>query len=187
MLLLIDNYDSFTFNLYQLVAARVGPNEVCVARNDEAVGPLLERAWSHVILSPGPGHPRAAGLSLTLPAALPGTPILGVCLGHQALAWEAGLSVVRAPHPTHGATVSIRHDGTGLFAGLGDPLDVALYHSLVVEEPPPGHAVRVSARTNAGAIMALSRADRPHHGVQFHPESFMTEQGSTLIDNFLSA
>ena len=186
MILLVDNYDSFTHNLWQLLRAS-SKDEVRVVRNDAlSAGQAAELNPSRVVLSPGPGHPRDAGLSLTLPEALPDTPVLGVCLGHQALALAAGARVVHAPTPTHGQAVAIHHGGSTLFGDLPDPLEVALYHSLAVDPSTLPPTLRVDAATAEGTIMALSHRERPHHGVQFHPESFMTAAGSTLVEAFLA-
>jgi anthranilate synthase/aminodeoxychorismate synthase-like glutamine amidotransferase len=187
VILIIDNYDSFTYNLYQLVRSIANANEpVEVIRND-ALGVEALRALdpTHVVLSPGPGHPDDSRLSLQAAPALPETPVFGVCLGHQALAVAYGGRVGRAPAPTHGRAVAVHHDGTGLFAGMDRPLSAALYHSLAVTEDALPEVLRVTARTAAGDIMALSHVGRPHHGVQFHPESFLTRQGRRLLANFL--
>jgi anthranilate synthase/aminodeoxychorismate synthase-like glutamine amidotransferase len=187
VILIIDNYDSFTYNLYQLVRVTAGTEtRVEVLRND-AVGTasVRERGPTHVVLSPGPGHPADSRLSLELPQELPATPILGVCLGHQALAMAYGGRVARARLPTHGRAVPIHHEGTGLFAGMDQPLSAALYHSLGVSDDDLPDTLRVTARTAGGDIMALRHVDRPHHGVQFHPESFLTPQGGRLLATFL--
>lgn len=209
MILIVDNYDSFTHNLYQLVRsclleavepiprnarsrsarqpASGDPCEVLVIRNDaREVGDIVSLAPSHVILSPGPGHPRDAGLSTTLPNALVTTPILGVCLGHQALAHAAKAVVTRSPRPTHGQTVPILHDGSTPFETCPSPTPVALYHSLVVNEASLPDTIVVTARSLAGDVMALRHKARPHFGVQFHPESFLTPIGPHLMRNFLA-
>lgn len=189
MILIVDNYDSFTFNLHQALAAlpQLADEELRVVRND-AAPPAEVAAWKPraVILSPGPGHPRDAALSLTLPDALPDTPLLGVCLGHQALALAAGARVTRSPRPTHGRRVSIEHDGGAPLRGLASPFDAALYHSLVVTDEELPESLEVCARTPAGDIMALRHRHRPHCGVQFHPESFMTEHGPRLLADLLT-
>jgi anthranilate synthase component 2 len=188
LILLVDNYDSFTHNLWQLLRARLEPDaDVTVVRNDamtpdEAAGLRPDR----VVLSPGPGDPSEAGLSLTLPELLPDTPVLGVCLGHQALALAAGASIRHATAPTHGQAVSIHHGGLGLFTGQPDPIDVALYHSLAVDRDDLPPTLHVDAWTDDGTIMALHHTERPHHGVQFHPESFMTAAGTAMVDAFLA-
>ena len=187
MILLIDNYDSFTFNLYQLLLAVTSPGtELRVIRNDAISGAeLLRLQPERVVLSPGPGHPRASGLSLLASDLLPRTPLLGVCLGHQALALACGAEVGRAPHPTHGQPLPIDHDGKAPFNGLPSPLNAALYHSLVVREPGLPDCLAITARSPSGDIMALRHRGRPHVGVQFHPESFMTTDGPSFIQNFL--
>lgn len=185
--LLIDNYDSFTHNLGQLIASLAGPAVALeVVRNDaEDAEDLAAQPWSHVVLSPGPGHPRDSGLSLSLPALLPNTPVLGVCLGHQALAWAQGACIVRATRPTHGATQPVHHDRRGVFEGLPDPFDAALYHSLAVGSADWPATLTIRARSPHGDIMAAQHAARPHLGVQFHPESFMTPHGPRLVQRFL--
>lgn len=188
MILIIDNYDSFTHNLWQLVRERSPRGaDVQVIRNDalDEAG-LAAASPSHVILSPGPGHPADAGLSLMAPDTLPETPILGVCLGHQALALAAGARVTHATHPTHGSAQQAHHVGTGLFSGLANPLDVALYHSLAVDVESLPSCLAITARSENGTIMGLQHRERPHHGVQFHPESFMTADGRNLMDTFLA-
>lgn len=189
LILLIDNYDSFTFNLYQILLSNAAPRtELRVIRNDAMTAHELQRLEpERVVLSPGPGHPAVSGLSLQASALLPQTPLLGVCLGHQALALSCGALVGRAPHPTHGWPVPITHDGKQGFEGLPSPLPAALYHSLVVEEPGLPDCLEVAARAPTGDIMALRHRQRPHLGVQFHPESFMTTDGPSLIRNFLDS
>ena len=187
MIILIDNYDSFTFNLFQLLGQLAQPGTpIEVVRNDAvSAAELQARRPRHVILSPGPGHPTASRLSLEASDLFPDTPLLGVCLGHQALAVAHGGRVVRSPRPTHGQPVAVQHDGSALFRGLPSPIDAALYHSLVVDRPSLPGALAVCAWTGAGDIMALRHRSRPHHGVQFHPESFMTRWGAHLVGNFL--
>jgi anthranilate synthase/aminodeoxychorismate synthase-like glutamine amidotransferase len=187
VILLIDNYDSFTFNLYQLLGTRVGnPDRLQVVRND-ALPPheLLAMRPDHIVLSPGPGHPSRSGLSLLASDLFPQTPLLGVCLGHQALGLAHGATIVSAPRPTHGRPVAIEHQDEILFGGVDSPVEAALYHSLAVssEDLPP--SLTVTASTEHGDVMALRHRDRPHFGVQFHPESFMTTAGPSLVDNFL--
>ncbi|RKY20901.1 MAG: anthranilate/aminodeoxychorismate synthase component II [Planctomycetota bacterium] len=187
MILLIDNYDSFTFNLYQLLGVRCGTHdELRVVRNDALTADaLVALRPDHVVLSPGPGHPRSSGLTLLATDLFPQTPLLGICLGHQALGLSQGAQVVRAPHPTHGQSVPIHHDETGLFRGVATPARAALYHSLVLAQDELPETLSVTARSAYGDTMAIQHRDRPHFGVQFHPESFMTDDGPTLIDNFL--
>jgi anthranilate synthase component 2 len=184
MILLLDNYDSFTYNLYQAVRA-LGA-ECRVVRNDVlSVRELLALKPSGLILSPGPGRPEDAGVLVELiekaPAALP---VLGVCLGHQATALAYGGRVVRAKRLMHGKTCSIRHDGRGVYAGLPPKLVVARYHSLVAAEPLPKELIATS-RAEDGSLMGLRHRERPIEGVQFHPESVATPLGARLLKNFL--
>jgi anthranilate synthase component 2 len=187
MFLLIDNFDSFTFNLVQ-VFQQLGRDPV-VRRNDEPE--ILDLAasgkLSMVCISPGPGRPEGAGLCLEFLARLsPAVPLLGVCLGHQCLGAFAGLAVDVAWRIMHGKTSMVHHDGAGLFTGLPDPFEVCRYHSLLVEAPPEGHQVRTTAWTDQGEVMGLAYADRPWVGVQFHPESILTPEGPALMANFPS-
>ncbi len=189
MILLVDNYDSFTYNLSDLIRSRLPtPRDLVIVRNDagEARALLASATWTHLVLSPGPGHPRDARLSVELPPLVPSLPVLGVCLGHQILAVLEGAVVTRTPHAAHGSTTRIEHDGRGLFSGIQGPFDAALYHSLAVDDSSVPHTLDVSARSEAGAIMAIRHRSRPHAGVQFHPESFMTPLGAHMIDNFLA-
>jgi anthranilate synthase/aminodeoxychorismate synthase-like glutamine amidotransferase len=187
--LLVDNYDSFTHNLYQLLC--MASAEVRVERNDAITLAEIE-AWapSHIVISPGPGHPereRDLGIGRSVLRQCAGRiPILGVCLGHQALAHVAGGRVVRAPEPKHGKTDVVLHGGEGLFAGLPSPLTVMRYHSLVVEEASLPATLRVTARTPCGVVMGLQHASMPLAGVQFHPESIGTPDGPAIVDNFLT-
>lgn len=186
--LLVDNYDSFTHNLFQLLC--VAGAEVRVERNDAITLGDVE-AWgpSHIVLSPGPGHPeRARDFGVGREILLHCTdrvPILGVCLGHQGIASVSGGRVVRAPAPVHGKTDRIQHDGRGLFAGLPSPLTVMRYHSLVVEESSLPASLEVTARNGDGLVMALQHARLPLAGVQFHPESIGTPDGAAVVENFL--
>ena len=185
MILLLDNYDSFTYNLYQAVRA-LGA-ECKVVRNDaRSVESLLALKPSGVILSPGPGRPEDAGVLLELIRRAPATlPILGVCLGHQAIAQAHGGPVVRAKHLMHGKTCTITHDGKGVFRGLPRKLTVARYHSLVAAEPLPAGLIATS-RADDGSLMGLRHRDRPIEGVQFHPESVATPLGARMLKNFLA-
>jgi anthranilate synthase component 2 len=185
MLLLIDNYDSFTYNLAQYLG-ELGA-EVRVERNDAvAVDDVAKLAPRRIVISPGPCTPNEAGISLELIARLSGKiPILGVCLGHQAIGQAFGGKVVRAPHVMHGKTSPIEHDGKGLFAGITCPMQATRYHSLVVEPASLPDALAVTARTAEGEIMALAHKTLPVWGVQFHPESILTVDGKALLRNFL--
>jgi anthranilate synthase/aminodeoxychorismate synthase-like glutamine amidotransferase len=178
--LVIDNYDSFTYNLVQYLG-ELGA-DVEVLRND--VGELLEREPERVIVSPGPCTPDDAGLSMRAVRRFGegGTPVLGVCLGHQSLAQEFGGRVVRG-EPVHGKTAEIEHDGRTIYAGLESPLVVGRYHSLVVEELPD--VLQVSARAG-DVIMGVRHAELPIEGVQFHPESVLTPHGKQMLRNFLA-
>ncbi|MFN2385736.1 MAG: aminodeoxychorismate/anthranilate synthase component II [Thermoanaerobaculia bacterium] len=186
MIFIVDNYDSFTYNLVQAVGA-LEPR-VEVARNDRFdPEDVLARKPKAVLISPGPGRPEKAAGSLAMIAAAEkaGIPVLGVCLGHQALAVLHGGIVERAPAPRHGKTSAVRHDGSGLFAGLPDPFDAGRYHSLTVREEGLPADLRVTARSDDGLVMALAHRARPAFGVQFHPESILTPAGSALLANFL--
>jgi anthranilate synthase/aminodeoxychorismate synthase-like glutamine amidotransferase len=180
--LVVDNYDSFTYNLVQYLG-ELGA-DVEVLRND--VEELLEREPDRVIVSPGPRTPHEAGLSM--PAVRHygerGTPVLGVCLGHQSLAQEFGGRVVRG-EPVHGKTASIEHDGRTIYSGLESPLVVGRYHSLVVDHEHLPQTLEVSSRAG-DVIMGLRHTDLPIEGVQFHPESVLTPQGKQMLRNFLS-
>jgi anthranilate synthase/aminodeoxychorismate synthase-like glutamine amidotransferase len=183
--LMVDNYDSFTFNLVQYLG-ELGA-ELEVVRNDRAtVDDVLGRGFDRVVVSPGPCTPDEAGISLEVVRRFPqaGVPTLGVCLGHQALAQAFGGRVVRH-EPVHGKTSEIEHDGRTIFAGLPDPLTVGRYHSLVVDDGSVPAAFEVSAR-GGGVIMGLRHRELPAEGVQFHPESVLTDEGRALLRNFLA-
>jgi anthranilate phosphoribosyltransferase len=183
MILLVDNYDSFTFNLYQYLG-ELGA-EVEVVRNDAlGVEDALALRPDRIVISPGPGTPDEAGISLELVRRSP-VPLLGVCLGHQALGQAFGGRVVRAPKLMHGKTSEIRHDGRTIFAGLPDVFTATRYHSLVVEPASVPACLEVSAWTDGGVIMGLRHRERPLEGVQFHPESILTTAGKDLLRNFL--
>jgi len=185
-LLMIDNYDSFTYNLVQYLAA-LGA-EVEVRRND-AVGfdDVQALAPDGIVISPGPCTPREAGVSVPLIQRFAGQiPILGVCLGHQAIGAAFGGDVVRAPRIMHGKTSPIRHDGTGVFAGLPDPFDATRYHSLVIDPETLPPALLRNAWTDEGEIMGVRHRSLFVEGVQFHPESILTLEGKRLLGNFLS-
>jgi len=186
-LLVIDNYDSFTFNLVQ--AYRSLGVSVAVARNDTiTVAQALEQRPTHLLISPGPGRPEEGGVSMPLlRAALGRLPILGVCLGHQALAAVLGGRVVSAATLMHGKSSRIEHDGAGLFAGVSRPMRVGRYHSLAVEEASLPACLQVTARSEDGEIMAMRHRALPAAGVQFHPESILTPEGITLMRNFITS
>jgi anthranilate synthase/aminodeoxychorismate synthase-like glutamine amidotransferase len=184
-LLLIDNYDSFTYNLVQ--AFLVLGAEVDVFRND-AIGieEALALGHTHLVISPGPGTPRQAGVSMRMIEAFAGRiPILGVCLGHQSLVEVFGGTVVRAPRLMHGKVSPILHDGRGLFEGLPQDFPAGRYHSLIAEPKDMPPLLEVTARTAEGEIMAVRHRTLPVAGVQFHPESVLTPQGPVLMGNFL--
>jgi anthranilate synthase/aminodeoxychorismate synthase-like glutamine amidotransferase len=185
MLLLIDNYDSFTFNLYQYLA-ELGA-DVLVRRND-AITPDEAAALgpTHVVISPGPGTPREAGASSAIVEQLgPTVPTLGVCLGHQCIGQVFGGRVVRAPEPVHGKTAQIYHRGAGVLRGLPSPFVATRYHSLIVERSSLPEALEVTAETSDGVIMGLRHRVYPIEGVQFHPESVLTSAGKDLLRHFL--
>ncbi|GGD13642.1 anthranilate synthase component II [Aquisalinus flavus] len=184
MILVIDNYDSFVHNLARYV--RETGEETIVWRNDErSVADCLALAPSGIILSPGPGRPAEAGICKTLIAAATETPILGVCLGHQALGEACGGATVASREPMHGRTSVIDHDGTGVFAGLPSPLAVGRYHSLSVDVAGAPDLI-IQARAGDGEIMAMRHRSCPHHGVQFHPESLLTPEGRAMIETFVA-
>jgi anthranilate synthase component 2 len=185
MLLLIDNYDSFTWNLVHYLGELGATCEV--HRNDKlTVAEALKMRPEAIVLSPGPCTPNEAGICLDLiRAAGPTIPLLGVCLGHQAIGQAYGGKVIRAPHPMHGKLSTIRHSGAGLFAGTPERFAVTRYHSLIVERGTLPGDLTVTAETSDGLIMGLAHASHPVHGVQFHPESIASEHGHDLLANFL--
>lgn len=186
MILLIDNYDSFVHNLARYVRELGG--EALVTRNDETtVDAVRSLGPSHIILSPGPCTPSEAGVSNSIIEALGSSvPILGVCLGHQCIGAVYGGAVVRARRPTHGKTSQIRHEQEGIFAGLPSPFPATRYHSLAISREGLPPALRVTAETPDGEIMGLAHAEHAVFGVQFHPESILTEGGYQLLKNFLA-
>jgi anthranilate synthase/aminodeoxychorismate synthase-like glutamine amidotransferase len=186
MLLVIDNYDSFTYNLVQYLS-EIG-QEVRVIRNDEIpAAEIAGLAPSHIVISPGPCTPNEAGISLEVIRTYAGRiPILGVCLGHQSIGQAFGGKVVRAPRVMHGKTSQIFHDGKGLFTGLPNPFEATRYHSLVIERNSVPDALEVTARTDDQEIMAVRHKTLPVEGVQFHPESFLTTSGKDLLRNFIA-
>ena len=186
MVLMIDNYDSFTFNLVQYLE-ELGA-EVRVFRNDElTVNEIEKLAPSHLVLSPGPCTPNEAGITLQAIARLAGrVPMLGVCLGHQAIGQAFGGKVVRARQVMHGKTSRIRHDGAGVFTQLTNEFVATRYHSLVVERASLPACLEISAESEDGEIMGLRHREWPVEGVQFHPEALLTEHGHRLLQNFLT-
>ncbi|MCZ6805865.1 MAG: aminodeoxychorismate/anthranilate synthase component II [Deltaproteobacteria bacterium] len=186
MILVIDNYDSFTYNLVQYLA-ELGA-EVVVRRNDAVTVPEVEKlAPAGVLISPGPGRPEQAGVSLDIIEQLGSrTPIFGVCLGHQSIAQRFGASIVRAERLMHGRTSEIIHEGKGVFEGLPSPLTATRYHSLIVKRDTIPKELEISAWTDEGEVMGLRHTELPIEGVQFHPESFLTEHGHQFIRNWLS-
>jgi anthranilate synthase component II len=186
MILLIDNYDSFTFNLYHFLGDVGGRCEV--VRNDKlTVAQALAREPEAIVLSPGPCTPNEAGISLDLIAAAAGKiPILGVCLGHQAVGQAFGGAVVRAPAPMHGKTSRIFHDGTDILDGIPSPFTATRYHSLIVDRATLPAELVATAWTEDGLLMGLRHRTLPVYGVQFHPESIASEHGHMLLANFLT-
>ena len=185
MLLLIDNYDSFTWNLYQYFC-ELG-EEVLVKRNDEIGLDDIERlAPEKLVISPGPCTPTEAGISLTAINHFAGQlPVLGVCLGHQAIAQAFGATIVRAEQVMHGKTSTISHNGSGVFRGLNNPLTVTRYHSLLIDPATLPDSFEVTAWTDKQEIMGIRHRSLDLEGVQFHPESILSEQGHALLANFL--
>ncbi len=186
MLLMIDNYDSFTYNLVQYLG-ELGA-ELAVYRNDAiTVDEVVRLAPAGIVVSPGPGTPRESGVSVSvIRRCAERTPILGVCLGHQAIGEVFGGIVERAPLPVHGKTAFIQHDGRGVFAGLPNPFEATRYHSLVVRRAGLPACLEVSAESEDGLVMGLRHRDLPVEGVQFHPESILTVSGKALLGNFLA-
>lgn len=186
MLILIDNYDSFTYNLVHYLGELGAPCEVI--RNDKVTADaVLAKKPQAIVLSPGPCTPNEAGICLDLIAKAGGkVPLLGVCLGHQAIGQVYGGKVIRAPEPLHGKLSSIRHTDKGVFKGLPPTFDVTRYHSLIVERSSLPDALEVTAETPDGIIMGLQHKTLPVHGVQFHPESIASQQGHALLANFLT-
>ena len=187
MILVIDNYDSFTYNLVQYLG-ELGTKPFVRRNNAITLDEIARLAPRQIVISPGPGRPEQAGITLDVIKTFgPSIPLLGVCLGHQAIGMAFGGSVVRAHVPMHGKTSTIRHDGLGVFAGIASPFAVARYHSLVVQREGLPADLEVSAETeDDGTVMALRHKTYPIHGVQFHPESIMTREGSHLLRNFVN-
>ncbi len=185
-LLLVDNYDSFTYNLYQYLG-EIGAETLVVRHDQLTVDEALGLGADGIVISPGPGNPDQAGISLELIARAAGrVPLLGVCLGHQAIGQAFGGRVVRAPKLMHGKTSEIRHDGRALYAGLPDPFTATRYHSLVVERASVPDCLEITAWTDDGLVMGLRHRELPLEGVQFHPESILTTVGHDLLRNFVS-
>jgi anthranilate synthase/aminodeoxychorismate synthase-like glutamine amidotransferase len=182
--LLIDNYDSFTYNLAQYLGELGQAPEV--HRNDRiTLGEVESMKPDRIVISPGPGRPEDAGISVDVIRQFGRrVPVLGVCLGHQGIGQAFGGEVVRAPVLMHGKVSSVQHDGRGIFAGVSLPFVAGRYHSLIVADPPP-EALEISARTDEGIIMGLRHREWPVHGVQFHPESVLTGEGRKILRNFL--
>lgn len=185
MLLLIDNYDSFTYNLFQYLG-ELG-EEVWVTRNDEvSLDEIANKSPKRIVISPGPGTPEQAGISNDIIRKFGDIiPILGVCLGHQCIGYSYGAKVNRATEIKHGKSSLIHHDGKGLFQGLPNPFPAIRYHSLAVMPDDLPDCLALSAWTNEGIVMGLRHRQFPVEGVQFHPESIMTEVGKDLLNNFL--
>ena len=192
MIFLLDNYDSFTYNLVQRLGEIDPTLELVVRRNDElTVNEIAALKPSHIIVSPGPCTPNEAGVSLELIGQLAGQfPILGVCLGHQSMGQAFGATIVRAERLMHGKTDQIHHTGQGLFAGLPSPLTATRYHSLIIRPDTLSDDFEVTAWSNMPdgrrEIMAITHRSLPLYGVQFHPESFLTEHGTAMLENFLA-
>ncbi len=185
MVLVIDNYDSFTFNLVQMIGTIT--RDVVVYRNDAVCVAQIEAlAPTHIVISPGPGRPEDAGITLDLIRSLyTRFPILGVCLGHQAIGMAFGGAIVHAPSLMHGRVSSITHDGQSLFRGVGSPLTATRYHSLVIAPESLPSDLVLTAQTDDGVIMGVRHRRYPTEGVQFHPESILTDEGAHMIRNWL--
>jgi anthranilate synthase/aminodeoxychorismate synthase-like glutamine amidotransferase len=186
MLLVIDNYDSFTYNLVQFLGEL--KQDVKVVRNDEIpASSIADMAPSHIVISPGPCTPNEAGISLDVIKTYAGKiPILGVCLGHQSIGQAFGGKIVRAARVMHGKTSMIQHDGKGVFSGLPNPFEATRYHSLLIERASIPDSLEITAHTAENEIMAVRHKTLPVEGVQFHPESFLTKAGKDLLANFIA-
>jgi anthranilate synthase component 2 len=185
MILMVDNYDSFTYNLVQLLVMEGA--QVETVRNDAATAEeLLAKQPRGIVLSPGPGRPESAGVCLDLLRQKARIPILGVCLGHQALAMVFGARVDRAEELMHGKTSQIQHDGQGIFQGLESPFEATRYHSLDVKRESLSEELEVTAWTGDGTLMGIAHRRLPYFGLQFHPESILTQHGDRLARNFLA-
>ena len=185
MILIIDNYDSFVFNLSMYVE-ELGQTVMVVRNNKITLNAIRHMQPTHIIISPGPGHPSDAGISIDLVQTFAGKiPMLGVCLGHQVIGQVFGSRVVRAQEPMHGKSCLIEHDGQGIFYGLPNPLRVGRYHSLIVLDEGLSHELTITSRSASGEIMSFSSNSLMLAGVQFHPESVLTEHGHAMINNFI--
>jgi anthranilate synthase/aminodeoxychorismate synthase-like glutamine amidotransferase len=186
MILVIDNYDSFTYNLVQYIGELT--TDVQVVRNDRiTLSEITELRPSHIVLSPGPGRPENAGICIKLLKKFYKTiPIFGVCLGHQAIGYAMGARIVNAGEIYHGKTSMIQHDGKSVFRGIENPFRATRYHSLVIDPATLPDTMIVTAKTDSGIIMGIRNTEYPVEGVQFHPESFLTASGKTLLRNFLN-
>jgi len=185
MILVIDNYDSFTYNLVQYLG-ELG-SELEVYRNDKiTIDGIKKRKPTKILISPGPGEPKDAGISEDVIRSLAGSvPILGVCLGHQAIGEVFGGKIVRAKTLMHGKTSAIHHDGKGIFSGIKNPFEATRYHSLVIDRSSMPDVLRITAETKDKEIMALQHINLPIYGVQFHPESILTLEGKKILENFI--
>jgi anthranilate synthase/aminodeoxychorismate synthase-like glutamine amidotransferase len=185
--LFIDNFDSFSYNVVHMLASRGVAPDVLLNDDPRLQPPILER-YDALVVGPGPGRPEHAPRMLAvLRAAIErGMPVLGVCLGLQAIGEVMGATVTHAPRLMHGKTSSIEHDGSGVFAGLPSPLTATRYHSLCLEPSTIPETLRVTARSEDGVVQGVAHRDRPVHGVQFHPESVLSESGEQIVENFLS-
>ena len=182
--LLLDNYDSFTYNLAQYLG-ELGHAPDVRRNNRISLGEVEAMAPDRIVISPGPGRPEDAGISVEVIRVLGRkTPVLGVCLGHQGIGYAFGGEVVRAPVLMHGKVSTVQHDGSGVFSGVSQPFVAGRYHSLIVADPPPS-VLHISARTDDGIIMGLRHREFPVHGVQFHPESVLTGEARKILRNFL--
>jgi anthranilate synthase/aminodeoxychorismate synthase-like glutamine amidotransferase len=186
MLFVIDNYDSFTYNLVQYLGELYN-GEIKVVRNDKISVPEIERCAPHyIVISPGPCTPREAGISVeTVQKLGPRIPLLGVCLGHQSIGFAFGGNVIRAPYLMHGKVSQIHHKAAGLYAGLPNPFTATRYHSLIIERSTCPACLEITSETDDGIIMGVKHREYPIYGVQFHPEAILTEGGKMLLGNFL--
>ena len=185
MILLIDNYDSFTYNLYQQLCG-FGANVRVIAHDELSVTAIKRLQPEKIVLSPGPGRPCNSGVCMDVIKNLPSSvPLLGICLGHECIGEVFGARVVHARRVMHGKTSKIRHNGSGLFQGIPSPFVAARYHSLALDQAPPGFELSATADDNE--VMAIRHHDLPIYGIQFHPESFMTPVGDRIMKNFLYA